>query len=48
MALIASPAAGQIISAHAMLAFGVADDGFDGGAPAQLALDMVGDAPLLA
>jgi hypothetical protein len=31
-----------------MLAFGVADDGLDRGAAAQLAFDMFGDAPFLA
>jgi len=31
-----------------MLAFGVADDGFDCGTSAQLALDVFGDAPFLA
>ena len=37
----------EVIAAHPMLAFGVADDRLDGRAAAQLAFDLVGDAPLL-
>ena len=36
------------VAAHAVLGLGVADDGFDGRAPAQFALDGVVDATLLA
>ena len=36
------------VAAHSVVAFGVADDGFDRRAPAQVAFDGVGDAALLA
>ena len=38
----------QKVWAHAVLGLGVANDGLDGRAPAQVALDRLGDAPLLA
>ena len=45
---MASPvAACQVVAAHAVLGFEMADDGLDGGAAAQLALDLVGHAPFL-
>ena len=40
--------ASEVVAAHPMFAFGVADDRFDGGASAQLAFDVFGDAPSLA
>ena len=40
--------AGEVIAAHAMLAFGVADDRLDSRAATQLAFDVFGDASLLA
>ena len=40
--------AGEVISAHAVVGFGVANDRFDGRAATQLAFDGVGDAALLA
>src|SRR5271170_3561350 len=39
---------GEVVATHPMFAFGVADDRFDGGASAQLAFDVFGDAPPLA
>ncbi len=39
---------GEVVSAHAMLGFGVSDDRFDRGAAAQLAFDGLGDATSLA
>src|ERR1700730_15109601 len=39
---------GEIIAAHAMLSFHVADDRLDGGPSPQLAFDALGDAALLA
>ena len=39
---------GEIIAAHAMLSFHVADDWLDGGPSPQLAFDAFGDAALLA
>ena len=39
---------GEIIAAHAMLSFRVADDRLDGGPSPQLAFDALGDAALLA
>jgi hypothetical protein len=41
-------AAGEIVAAHAVILLEVADDGFDGGAPAHLAVDGLGDTPDLA
>src|SRR5262249_8589370 len=41
-------AAGEIVAAHAVILLEVADDGFDGGAPAHLAADGLGDTPDLA
>src|SRR2546429_6570165 len=41
-------AAGEIVAAHAVIVLEVADDGFDGGAPAHLAADGLGDTPNLA
>jgi hypothetical protein len=38
----------QEVPAHAMLALGVADDGLDDGAPAEVVLDRIGDVALLA
>ena len=38
----------EIVAAHPMLGFEMADDGLDGGASSHLALDLWGDAPLLA
>jgi hypothetical protein len=38
---------GKIIALHAALRFGMSDHGLDGGAPAELALDLVCDASLL-
>src|SRR5262249_39412686 len=38
-------AAGEIVAAHAVILLEVADDGFDGGAPAHLAADGLGDTP---
>ena len=37
----------EIVAAHAVLGFEMADDGLDGGAAAQFALDLVGHAPFL-
>ena len=39
---------GEVVSAHAVLRFRVADDRFDGGTAAQLAFDGLGDAASLA
>jgi hypothetical protein len=39
---------GEIIAAHAMLGFDVADDRLDGGPSPQLAFDALADAALLA
>src|SRR5579862_5192840 len=39
---------GEIVAAHAMLAFGVADNRFDGGPAAQVALDLFRHVALLA
>jgi hypothetical protein len=41
-------AAGEIVAAHAGILLEMADDGFDGGAPAHLAADGLGDTPDLA
>jgi hypothetical protein len=41
-------AAGEIVAAHAVILLEMADDGFDGGAPAHLAADGLGDTPDLA
>src|SRR5262249_257316 len=38
----------EIVAAHAVILLEVADDGFDGGAPAHLAADGLGDTPDLA
>src|SRR5262249_134605 len=38
----------EIVAAHAVILLEMADDGFDGGAPAHLAADGLGDTPDLA
>jgi hypothetical protein len=38
----------EVVAAHPVLGFEMADDGLDGGAPSQLALDVWGHPPLLA